>query len=177
MPQTVTVTGVNDNQSGSVPYQVVFAPAVSTRHELQRADAGGVSLTNLPNEVQNIQVTNLAVNPSTGLNQGSSLTITWNDSNTGNLPATAAWDDQVVITNTTTGDTLDDGTRSHRSRRRRRPRSGGRRWPSSMPSPCPPAPTASATCKITVTANVNHSAFESGNEPDQCEPADLREWR
>ena len=58
-------------------------------HELQRADADGVSLTNLPDEVENIQVANLAVTPSTGLNQGSSLTVTWNDSNTGNLPAAA----------------------------------------------------------------------------------------
>ena len=30
VPQTVTVTGVNDDQPGSSPYQVVFAPAVST---------------------------------------------------------------------------------------------------------------------------------------------------
>ena len=106
VPQTVTVTGLNDNQSGSTPYQVVFAPAVSTDTNYTGLAPTSVSLTNLPDEVQNIAVANLAVSPSTGLTQGSSLTVTWNDSNTGNLPAAAAWDDQVVITNTTTGDTL-----------------------------------------------------------------------
>ena len=106
VPQTVTVTGVNDGQSGSTTYQVVFAPAVSTDSSYSGLQPTSVSLTNLPDEVENIAVTNLAVSPSTGLNSGSNLTITWDDSNTGNLPAIAAWDDQVVITNTTTGDTL-----------------------------------------------------------------------
>ena len=51
VPQTVIVTGVNDNQAGSVPYQVVFAPAVSTDANYSGLTAAPVSLTNLPNEV------------------------------------------------------------------------------------------------------------------------------
>ena len=106
VPQTVTVTGVNDNQSGSTPYQVVFAQVISGDYRYDGFQPTSVSLTNLPDEVENIAVTHVAVSPSTGLEPGSSFSVTWNDSNTGNLPASAVWDDQVVITNTTTGDTL-----------------------------------------------------------------------
>ena len=119
VPQTVTVTGVNDHQSGSVRYQVVFSPAVSSDSSYSGLTPASVSVTNLPSEVQNIKVTNLAVNPSTGLNQGSAVTVTWNDLNAGDLSATSAWDDQIVITNTTTGDTLATRIGACRS---------GRRW-------------------------------------------------
>ena len=66
------------------------------RRQLQRADADERVAHEPAGRSAEHPVANLAVNPSTGLNQGSSLTITWNDSNTGNLPAAAAWDDQVV---------------------------------------------------------------------------------
>ena len=105
-PQTVTITGVDDGQTGSVPYQVTFDPATSTDPNYSGLQAVPVSLTNLPSEVRNIDVTNLAVTPSSGLNQGSNLTVTWDDTNTGNIPPTVAWYDRVVITNTTTGVTL-----------------------------------------------------------------------
>ena len=50
VPQTVTVTGVNDGQSGSAAYQVNFAPAVSTDANYSGLTAAPVSLTNLPSE-------------------------------------------------------------------------------------------------------------------------------
>ena len=160
VPQTVTVTGLNDNQSGSTPYQVVFAPAVSTDTNYTGLAPTSVSLTNLPDEVQNIAVANLAVSPSTGLTQGSSLTVTWNDSNTGNLPAAAAWDDQVVITNTTTGDTLAmalvpvdpgvDGVLDPGA-------SVAQQYAFTLPT----GSDGIGNLQISVTANINHSAFES----------------
>ena len=52
---------------GAFRIQVVFAPAVSTDPNYSGLTPSAVSVTNLPNEVKNIQVTSLAVNPSTGL--------------------------------------------------------------------------------------------------------------
>ncbi len=159
--QTVTVTGVNDQQSGSTPYQVNFAPAVSSDTNYSGLTPVSVSLTNLPNEVLNIAAANLAVSPSTGLNQGSTLAITWNDSNTGNVPAAASWNDQVVITNTTKGDTLltalvpvdpdvvgvlDPGAFL------------AQQYSFTLPE----GADGVGNLQVTVTANVDHSAFESG---------------
>ncbi len=103
VPQTVIVTGVNDGQPGSASYQVNFAPAVSTDPGYSGLTTPSLALTNLPDEVQDLQVANLAVSPSKGLNQGSTFTVNWNDLNAGNIVPTAPWYDQVTITNTTTG--------------------------------------------------------------------------
>ena len=67
VPQTVVVTGVNDNQPGSVPYPGRLRPG---RRAPTRITAGltaaPVSLTNLPGEVETLQVGNLAVSPPPG---------------------------------------------------------------------------------------------------------------
>ncbi len=123
--------------------------------------AQGIPVTNLPNEVKNIAVTNLAVNPSTGLNQGSILTITWNDSNTGNLPAAASWDDQVVITNTTTGDHVDHCAGPRRSERWSASSLRAGRWPGSIAFTLPTTADGVGNIQITVTANVNHYCFRT----------------
>ncbi|MFI5458474.1 MAG: SdrD B-like domain-containing protein [Isosphaerales bacterium] len=57
-----------------------------------------------------LSVSGLATTPATGLQSGSSLVIKWTDTNTGTLPASGSFIDQVVITNTTTGDVLATGT-------------------------------------------------------------------
>ena len=176
VPQTVTVTGVNDNQPGSVPYQVVFAPAVSTDPNYSGLTAAPVSLTNLPGEVENIQVANLAVNPSTGLNQGSNLTITWNDTNTGNMPATAAWDDQVVITNTTTGDTLTTAEVLTD------PNVDGPLTPGGVAGPAVRLHAAHRGRRHGQHPGHRHrerqpQRLRDGDQPGQCEPADVRQRR
>ena len=106
VPQTVTVRGQNDNASGSVAYTVSFGPVSSNDLNYSGLTIPAVSLTNLPNEVRDIQVSNLAVKPSTGLNKGSQFVVSWTDTNDGTLPTSALWNDQIVITNTTTGATL-----------------------------------------------------------------------
>src|SRR5262249_797931 len=50
-----------------------------------------------------LQIANLAVTPSTGLQSGAGLVVQWNDVNTGNGATKTSWDDQVVLKNTTTG--------------------------------------------------------------------------
>ena len=162
VPQTVTVTGVNDNQSGSVPYQVLFAPGGEHRPQLQRADARPPSRSpTCRTRWRTSRSPTSPFNPSTGLNQGSSLTITWNDTNTGNLPAAAAWDDQVVITNTTTGDTLTTADWSTRTRTWTASRPGRRRLARQYAFTLPTGADGIGNIQITVTANVNHSAFET----------------
>ena len=54
-----------------------------------------------------LQVTGLELNPATGLESGQNVTVQWNDANTGNGAATGSWTDTLVVTNTTTGQTLD----------------------------------------------------------------------
>ena len=122
--------------------------------------ASGFSITNLPDEVENIQVANLAVNPSTGLNEGSSFTINWNDTNTGNMPAIAAWDDQVVITNTTTGDTLTTAL-VHTDPDVEGVLAPGGSLAQEFTFTLPTTADGTGNIQITITANVDHSAFES----------------
>lgn len=52
-----------------------------------------------------LQVQNLSVSPSTGLQSGGNLTINWTDANTGNAATPNAWYDLVSVVNTTTGQT------------------------------------------------------------------------
>ena len=66
IPQTITVTGVNDGQAGSVPYSVSVGPAVSADPNYNGLQAVPVTLTNLPNETGDLQVSNVAINPNKG---------------------------------------------------------------------------------------------------------------
>ena len=108
--------------------------------------------------METLQVGNLAVSPSTGLNQGSSLTITWDDTNAGNIPATVAWDDQVVIKNTTTGDTLvtaDVLTDPNVLGPLAPGASIARQYAFTLPT----GADGTGNIQVTVTANVDYSAF------------------
>ncbi len=53
-----------------------------------------------------LAVSGLATTPPSGLQSGSSLIVQWTDTNTGSLAASGSFTDQIVITNTTTGDDL-----------------------------------------------------------------------
>ncbi|MDP2106146.1 MAG: Ig-like domain-containing protein, partial [Desulfobulbaceae bacterium] len=59
-----------------------------------------------------LEVRNLAVTPS-ALHTGQTMTISWDDTNTGNLAAGSNWHDRIVIVNTTTGQTLLNTTVYH----------------------------------------------------------------
>jgi len=52
-----------------------------------------------------LQVTGLTTSP-TSPQSGNTVTVQWNDSNTGNLPALGSFTDRVTVINTTTGQTL-----------------------------------------------------------------------
>ncbi len=52
-----------------------------------------------------LRVTNLAISPANP-QSSQSVTVNWDDSNDGNGAATGSWTDYVVVTNTTTGQTM-----------------------------------------------------------------------
>ncbi len=55
---------------------------------------------------RDLQVANLTVTPSSGIQSGTPLTIEWSDVNTGNTATQSSFNDSVSIENTTTGQTL-----------------------------------------------------------------------
>ena len=58
-----------------------------------------------------LQVTNLSIAPTIGLESGSLITIIWSDANTGNQSTAAgSWSDSIVIRNLDTGVTLSTTT-------------------------------------------------------------------
>ena len=56
-----------------------------------------------------LAVSDLTTTPASGLQSGMSLVVQWTDTNTGTQPASGSFSDQIVITNTTTGDVLATG--------------------------------------------------------------------
>ena len=155
------MTGVNDGQTGSVPYTVNFAPAVSNDPTYNGLTPAPVSVINLPSELQNLQASNLAVTPSTGLNQGSTFTVAWNDANNGNIPAATPWDDQIEITNTTTGDTLASALVPY-DPNQYGPALPGSSVPQSYVFTLPTTADGSGNIEVTVTANYSHTAYSTG---------------
>ena len=106
-PQSVIVTGVNDGMAdGNVAYTIVTQPAVSTDPLYSALDPPDVAVTNLGTNLLDLQVANLTVTPSANLQSGNNVTVSWNDTVTGNIATPAGFSDNVTVTNTTTGQTL-----------------------------------------------------------------------
>jgi YD repeat-containing protein len=105
-PQWVTVTGADDFLIlGDVPYSIVTGPAVSDDPTYSGFKPSDVSVTNLETDTLDLQVADISVTPA-DLISGRDVTVYWNDTNTGNSPASGDWTDTVVIKNLTTNLTL-----------------------------------------------------------------------
>jgi subtilase family serine protease len=63
--------------------------------------------------VVDLVVVSLRVEPAGALFSGQNVTIAWQDSNLGNRPTSGSWRDRIVVRNTTSGQTLHDGTIQH----------------------------------------------------------------
>ena len=59
-----------------------------------------VSVTNVETDTLDLTVTNLQISPAPLLS-GDNVTVSWDDSDTGNVAASGAWVDTVVVTNQT----------------------------------------------------------------------------
>ncbi len=107
VPQTVTVTGANDQRvDGNIAYTINATAAVSGDPAYSQLTPPSVSVTNLGTNLLDLQVVNLAVTPATGLQSGNTVTINWNDTVTGNIPTPAGFYDNVTVVNQTTSQTL-----------------------------------------------------------------------
>src|SRR5206468_4030017 len=74
-------------------------------------NAGGtgsatLTLTVLPPQLVDLQVSSVTVDPAAGIQSGANLVIHWTDSNIGTDPTGASFSDLVKIRNMTTGATL-----------------------------------------------------------------------
>ncbi len=100
LPGTYTVQVVS--QSGYID---------SSPANMTIADDNGMSLTVNFGEVKSVSlaVSKLTTTPASGLQSGTSLVVQWTDTNAGTVPASGSFTDQVVITNTTTGDVVATG--------------------------------------------------------------------
>ncbi len=87
-----------------------------TYHTVKEYDASGnaaygnnalsTDVTSTLPPYPDLQVTGLTVGPTTGLQSGGTLAVTWIDADTGTGPVTGAFTDHVVVKNLTTGLTL-----------------------------------------------------------------------
>ena len=99
-----------------------------------------------PGHYPDLQVTNLTVNPRRLRSLAALFTINWNDTNTGNAAVTSSFYDQVIVTNTSTGQVLASGDIYYdASAAGSGPIAASRRPHAPSNSRCPTALRASAT--------------------------------
>src|SRR5262249_25410023 len=109
------------------------------------------------------QVVAAAFSPSSGLQSGNPVTLTWTDANTGNkaTDAKVGWYDRVVLKNKTTGDTiLDTLVYYDPNLAGNGPTAAGQSKPRSASIPLPDGPTGAGTLELTVTVDYYNRVFE-----------------
>ncbi len=121
-----------------------------------------MALVNQPSKVGDLEVANLAVSPPAGVLSGQTITISWDDSNTGDLPVQGAWDDQVVVRNVTTGDTLATAL-VHYDATTDGPLAVGGSLARQYTLKLPDGGAGAGDLEITVTADIGHAAGQWNN--------------
>ena len=91
----VVQAGYVQTAPASRTYSIVTASGVNLSGE-DFGDLEGPSLS----------VTGLAITPSSGLQSGANFVVSWNDTNSGDLPVSMSYTDLVTVTNQTTGQVL-----------------------------------------------------------------------
>ncbi|MDQ3365861.1 MAG: hypothetical protein M3680_10580 [Myxococcota bacterium] len=133
-PQTVTVTGVDDDLAdGAVAYTVAIGPAVSNDPMYEDLDGGTVALTNLDDDSPGIAVAPTAGLQTTEAGGTATFTVVLSSQPTANVTIAvtssapdegvadmstltftpANWDAPVTVTVTGVDDPLDDGDQSY----------------------------------------------------------------
>src|SRR6185503_15313271 len=103
----------------------------------------------------------LAVSPAAP-KSGGPLTVSWNDVNSGDGPATIGWADRVVVVNTTTGQTLVDTTVTYNpAAPGNGPVAAGETRPRQHSFVLPAGAAGVGTLSVTVTADVTGVVFEN----------------
>jgi hypothetical protein len=116
-------------------------------------------VTVLDSNYPDLQVANLAVTPATQLHSGASLTVQWDDINTGLAATDRSWSDLVEIKNLTTGATLVSTTVFYNATLNGPLGVGGSR-PRQFAFTLPNGAAGAGDIQFTVTVNVFHDVFE-----------------
>src|SRR5207253_2169251 len=86
-PQSVTVTGVDDQTvDGDIAYTIVTGAAVSSDGKYSGLNPSDVSVVNKDNDTLDLQISNLTIEPSSGLQSGSNVVLKWTVTNVGSFP-------------------------------------------------------------------------------------------
>ena len=120
-----------------------------------------------------LSVSGLAITPSTGLQSGTSLVVSWNDVNAGNSPIGISFTDLVTITNTTTNQVLgtipvayDVGTRGTLGAGQSAAQQAAFRLPDGDPGV--------GQIQFTVTADYENTVTSSPGRPNQTASLTVR---
>jgi hypothetical protein len=161
-PQTVTVTGVNDQLvDGDVAYTILTGPAVSTDPRYNQFDPPDVAVTNLGTNLLDLQPVNLAVSP-TAPQSGQTVTVSWADTLTGNVSTPRGFNDNVAVTHITTGATLVNATVAYDpSAAGNGPIQPGQSRNRQFTFTLPDGTTAVGQLRITVTTNAGSTLREA----------------
>ncbi len=95
--------------------QLQFTITVNTTSTVFEYNSAGTATTNNTTSITqsatlaaypDLTVTNAAITPTTGVQSGATVQVSWSDTNAGTAPTTGPWTDRLVVQNTTTNQTL-----------------------------------------------------------------------
>ncbi len=150
--------------------QIQFTVEVNSNAAVFEYNTSGTATTNNTatitqasalGDYPDLQVTKLSVAPSTGLQSGGSVTVSWDDTNTGTAAAAGSWVDSLVIENTTTGQTLKTATLAFDADATGNgPLAIGQSGAQQFIYQLPDGAAGAGQIGFTVTVNSTHSLFE-----------------
>ncbi len=126
-------------------------------------DTASVSVASTIAPYPDLTVTNLAVNAPSGIIAGGSYVLSWRDANAGNAatPAGTSWSDSVVITNTTTNQTIASVSVPYNaSPASNGPIAAGGSHAQQYAFQLPGGSAGTGSLRFTVTVNANAAVFE-----------------
>src|SRR6266850_4441297 len=135
--------------------------AVSEKNAAGTGETNNTATTTATAVIANypdLSVQNLSIAPASPVS-GNTLTITWNDANSGNRAANASWYDLVQVVNTTTGETLLSTTLYHNAVTEGGVAAGGslaRSYSYTLPN----ASRGAGELRVNVTADYYNHEFE-----------------
>jgi 6-phosphogluconolactonase (cycloisomerase 2 family) len=124
-------------------------------------NSSSVSVTSTLPQYPDLQVLNLAVSPTAGLQSGDGVAITWNDANTGTGPVSGVFQDHVVVQNLTTGTTLTTADVAYDpAAAGNGPVAAGTSLAREFDYTLPQGTPGAGQLQVTVTTNYYHQVFE-----------------
>jgi hypothetical protein len=144
--------------------QFEFAVTTDSQNQIFEANAAGTAESNNTAvadiaSAPDLQVQNPAYSSSSSLQSGGSVTVTWNDINTGSVATSASWYDQVFVYNTTTNDVLAAPSIFYDSNVNG-PILPGQGKARSLTFTLPDGPRSVGSILVRVTADINNNVYE-----------------